>query len=466
MKSNKLNRRGFLAAVGGASSAVVLAACAPTPPAKPETITIKETVVVEKSVEKIVVATAPAVPDLGLTLKIGVVIPLTGDSAEPGQAWNEAVKVAVDYISETAESTGVSKQLKIVLSDSQDSEGSPVRGVEAAKKLVTVDGVQAIMGDFYSSVTSAFAKAVAIPNKVLVFTGGTNAKLTALNGAGATFLWQPCPADDLQATVLVAYMSKTFGETSKINIGYRNDAYAAGLATTFKESWEAQGGTIPQFVVYQPDQVTFDTEAQQLVADTPDGWLIVDFCEPFQKLRGPLERTGKWEGARTFGGDAMRGCGGGGDATSAESTPERRAKGVVGLRTTGANVSSGSSFADFEKLYIAKKSPKVNFLSFTAEIFDSVFVVYLAALAAKSIDTTEISRQVTAVTNAPAQEYDFTKLDQAMAALMRGEKIHFVGASGPLNFAAGGRVGAAIYDVDQTGADGVDVHIDLFEMAG
>ena len=49
---------------------------------------------------------------------------------------------------------------------------------------------------------------------------------------------------------------------------------------------------------------------------------------------------------------------------------------------------------------------------------------------------------------------------------MRGEKIHFVGASGPLNFAAGGRVGGAIYDVDQTGADGVDAHIDLFEMAG
>lgn len=42
MKSNKVTRRTFLRAVGGASSAVVLAACAPLP--TPEIVTIKETV--------------------------------------------------------------------------------------------------------------------------------------------------------------------------------------------------------------------------------------------------------------------------------------------------------------------------------------------------------------------------------------------------------------------------------------
>ena len=456
MKTSRLSRRTFIAAVGGASSAVILSACASTPPAKPEAITIKETVVVEKTVEKVVVATAPALPDLGLTLKYGVVAPLT-DGA--GQAWNESVRIAVDYINVTADSNGVSKQLKAVLSDSQDSEGSPVRGIEAAKKLVTVDGVQVIMGDYYSSITSAFTKAVAVPGKVLVFTGGTNAKLTQLNGAGATFLWHTCATDDLQAQVLFQYMGKTFGATSKINVGFRNDAYAAGLATTFKELWEGGGGSVPQFVIYQPDQVTFDTEAQQLVSDNPDGWLIVDFCEPFQKLRGPLERTGKWDAAKTFGGDAMRGCGG-----PSAGSPEERAKGIPGLRTTGANVESGSSFADFEKLYMEKAKPGVDFLSFTAEIFDAVFVAYLAALSARSIDTTEISRQVTAISNAPEKEYNFTELDQAMAALLRGEKIHFIGASGPLNYSAGGRVGTAIYDVSQTDPEGFDKVIEQFDM--
>lgn len=82
---------------------------------------------VEKTVEKVVVATAPALPDLGLTLKYGVVAPLTEGA---GQAWNESVRIAVDYINVTADSNGVSKQLKAVLSDSQDSESSPVRGIE------------------------------------------------------------------------------------------------------------------------------------------------------------------------------------------------------------------------------------------------------------------------------------------------------------------------------------------------
>lgn len=69
-----------------------------------------------------------------------------------------------------------------------------------------------------------------------------------------------------------------------------------------------------------------------------------------------------------------------------------------------------------------KRKPGVDFLSFTAEIFDAVFVAYLAALSARSIDTTEISRQVTAVTNAPEKEYNFTELDQAMAALCVAKK--------------------------------------------
>jgi ABC-type branched-subunit amino acid transport system substrate-binding protein len=69
----------------------------------------------------------------------------------------------------------------VELADSQDSQGNPQPGVEATQKLVNVDHVQVIVGDFYSSVTSAVATSVTIPNNVLIFTGGTNPALTKLN---------------------------------------------------------------------------------------------------------------------------------------------------------------------------------------------------------------------------------------------------------------------------------------------
>ena len=39
--------------------------------------------------------------------------------------------------------------------------------------------------------TSAVARAVAIPNRVLMFTGGTSPALTKLNTESPAFIWQP-----------------------------------------------------------------------------------------------------------------------------------------------------------------------------------------------------------------------------------------------------------------------------------
>src|SRR5262245_42550250 len=106
------------------------------------------------------------------TLKYGVLSGLTGDPAISGQAWNQAAKIGIDYIDETLKKLNLA-DVKVELSDSQDSQGNPQAGVEAAQKLVNINKVHVIIGDPWSGVTSAVARAVAIPNRVLMFTGGT-----------------------------------------------------------------------------------------------------------------------------------------------------------------------------------------------------------------------------------------------------------------------------------------------------
>src|SRR5258708_2295359 len=125
---------------------------------------------------------AMAADPLTFSLRYGVLAGLTGDPAASGQGWNEATKLAVDYVSDTVKKAGLAG-VTVVLADSQDSQGSPQPGVEAAQKLVQIDRVNVIIGDFYSSVTSAAATAVAIPNQIAMFTGGTSPALTKLNTA-------------------------------------------------------------------------------------------------------------------------------------------------------------------------------------------------------------------------------------------------------------------------------------------
>ena len=67
------------------------------------------------------------------------------------------------------------------------------------------------------------------------------------------------------------------------------------MAADFKTAWTAGGGTIPQYVLYNENQPTLDTAAQQLVQGSPTGWLFIDFCTNLPKLTDPLQPDGPVE---------------------------------------------------------------------------------------------------------------------------------------------------------------------------
>jgi hypothetical protein len=165
--------------------------------------------------------------------------------------------------------------------------------------------------------------------------------------------------------------------------------YGTNLSAVFKQAWLKGGGTIPEFVIYNPTQPTLDSEAQQLVEGNPNGWLFIDFCDTFEKLALPLTRTGKWDPARSFGSDTLNDCAGNGG------------RNYPGMRATQANASSGSSFPAFKALFERNVKPGVNFQSFLSEAFDSTFVAFLAALDAGSPAPLKLAAHVRAVTNSP-----------------------------------------------------------------
>jgi branched-chain amino acid transport system substrate-binding protein len=391
--------------------------------------------------------------DVSFTLKYGVLAGLTGDPAADGQAWNEAARLGIEQIAASLDRLG-HDGIKVELADSQDSQGSPQPGVEGAQKLVNIDGVQVIVGDFYSSVTSAVATAVTIPNNVLVFTGGTSPALTKLNdGLPVSLVWEPVAADDVQGKVLAHIIGQEFGASAKINVAARNDAYGSALSAIFKDAWEKGGGSVPQFVVYNHQAPTLETEAQQLVQSEPDGWLFIDFCQTFEKLAQPLARTGKWDPAKSFGSDTLNDC------------SNRGTKNYPGMRATQANASSGASFPAFKKLFEEKAREGVGFQPFVAEAFDSTFVAFLAALAARSADGPEIAKHIVPITNDPGERYTFEQLDGAIKAVLAGQDIHFVGATGDLNFTENGRVNSLAYDIWQHKPDGTAAAVKTITFA-
>src|SRR5262245_28003985 len=81
--------------------------------------------------------------NVSFTRKSAVLAGRTGDPAPSGQGWNEAAKLGVAYATEMLNKLNL-PNIKIVLADSQDSQGNAQAGVEAAQKLVNIDKVNVI----------------------------------------------------------------------------------------------------------------------------------------------------------------------------------------------------------------------------------------------------------------------------------------------------------------------------------
>jgi len=381
--------------------------------------------------------------DVNLTVKYGVLVSLTGTSGASGQLWNQATIVGVAYINKTLAQMGLGSHINAQLVDSQDSQSDAASGVEAARKLVSIDNVNVVMGDILSSVTAAVATSVTIPDHVVEFTGGTATSLPQINPKGIPpLLYQPPASNALEGAVLAQIIAAALGRKAAINVAAENDAYGAGLAADFKTAWTAGGGTIPEYVLYNENQPTLDTAAQQLVQGSPTGWLIIDFCTNLPKLTDPLQRTGQWNPQKTFGGDTLSDC---------KSQGQRA---IPGMRVAKPYVGGGSTLPQYQAYYQQTAKGGGTFQGWTAEAFDSVIVSFLAALEARSSDPAKFAQYIVPLTNAPGTKYTFVQLDKAITAILKGEKVQYEGVSGPLNFLSNGATGAPAFQIFEIQPDG------------
>ena len=238
-----------------------------------------------------------------LDLTIGDLIPLTGDLSDFGPPGDKAANLAVDKINEAIQEVGADHTVTLKTEDDQTSDQA---GVSAARKLVG-DGASCIAGSWASSVTIPVARSVSLKEGVLeISPASTSDEITGLDDPDG-LINRTAPPDSFQGPTLADAIAKDLGgaEGKTVNIGARNDSYGTGLAKTFSDAWEAQGGTIGQEVIYDPEAATYDSEAAKITSGNPDATVIIDFPETFAKVGPALVRTGNYDPSTTWGTDGL-----------------------------------------------------------------------------------------------------------------------------------------------------------------
>jgi ABC-type branched-subunit amino acid transport system substrate-binding protein len=375
-------------------------------------------------------------PEPKIQLRIGTVLPFTGDLAAYGKNLDQAVRIAVALQNESAKRLKLSG-VSVRLVGSEDGQTEARASVEAATKLVKVNKAQILIGEMASSATIPVAQSVAIPNKVVQITPTSTApQITSIRDNG--YLWRILSSDTLQGRVLAQAAIGAFGAKSSVAVGARNDAFGVALKDLFVSEFKRRGGTVESEVTWNPTQSTFDTEAQQLTRGNPDGFVIIDFPETFEKVGPALVRTGRWQPGKTLMTEAMR---------NEDVLDKLGAQAVSGMRGTAPTSVGAPARKPFDALFKRRARNPDAITGFEGSAFDAAMLGYLAAVKARSSSPARIKQQLRAVSGPPGKKYTFLQLDRAVRDLLAGKDIDYEGAWGPIDFDRNGDPGSAVYEI-------------------
>jgi neutral amino acid transport system substrate-binding protein len=375
-------------------------------------------------------------------LKIGTLLPTTGDLASIGQQMVGSVPLLVDTVNACGGVNGEPVALVQV-----DDQTDPKAGAAGMTKLATLDKVAGVVGSFASSVSTA-AVSVAVPNKVmLVSPGSTSPVFTqkAKNGDFKSFWARTAPPDTYQALALAQLARKKgFQRVSTVVI---NNDYGVGFEKAFVETFEKLGGTVvnkDRPVRYDPKAQTFDTEAATAFAGKPDAVIAVLYAETGSLLLKAAYQQGLTKGVQILLTDGVK----------SPTFPEQVGKGSDGQYIlTGAlgtvPGSDGQALESFNQLWKEKKGGSPG--EYAPQAWDAAALLVLASQAAKENTGVGIANKIREVSNAPGKEV--ADVCEGLKLLKEGQDINYQGASGNVDVDANGDV-LGVYDVWTVGEDG------------
>lgn len=184
----------------------------------------------------------------GETIKVGVVLPLTGPSANTGQDTLNGVKMAVDEANASGELPGT---IELIV---DDDRSTPSEGVSAVQKQITSDKVSVVLGAFNSNVSLAM-RDVAAENKIPQMTLGSAAD-NLTEGDKGEYVWRAHMYNQLQADQFASYITDALG-AKKVAVLVENTDYGIGLRDLWVPHFEQSGTEIVANETYNPADTDF-----------------------------------------------------------------------------------------------------------------------------------------------------------------------------------------------------------------
>jgi branched-chain amino acid transport system substrate-binding protein len=190
----------------------------------------------------------------GKPIKIGQVIPITGEAAESGKYHRQGAEIAVDKINAAGGING----RKLVLVHEDDQTTNP-GAVAAIQKLLEDKEIPMILGSIRSTQVQAMLPTIN-EAKIPVAIGGTNYGLTH---SGSQWVFRFRPHDGMSAKVIGQFIVQEM-KLKKVGIVHGSDAFGNGGRDMLVPAVKALGGEVVFVQGYNNQEKDFTAVIQGL----------------------------------------------------------------------------------------------------------------------------------------------------------------------------------------------------------
>lgn len=360
---------------------------------------------------------------LAAEIKVGTLLSHTGPLKEFGPNIQKGVVLCAKQMGEAG--------FEVALVH-EDSETSAIPATNAAKKLVELDRVVAIIGALASGVTVPVAESVTCPNNVILISpASTSPLITVLpSDANKDVLFRTCPSDALQG-VVAGKLAASYNKTAAIL--YVNNPYGQGLAEEFKRSFEKMKGTVTAMVPHDEKAAeSYTAELRKALSGNPDRLLAFSYPEHAKVY---LKEAIEFFKFRRF-----LFCDG---TKSQDIVKALGAENVENQMGTAPGTAGGKPYDMFNAMY-KEEFGKLPPLPFITNAYDAMATIGLAAYRAKlkGLDLTSknIRDNLRAVSGPPGTVIMPGEFSKAFDLLKEGKEINYEGAAGSVDYDKNGDV--------------------------
>lgn len=365
-------------------------------------------------------------------LTIGSLNPYSGNFSWIGANTTPAINMVKQTINDNGGING--RQVEIVKGD---TAGTPDSALPAAKRLINVENVQALIGP--SSLTIFTVIDIAKQNNVPIIspTAGT----TQLNQTGGEYVFRTVPSDSFQGRgIAVGVREKKYNgikSFDEMTIMVSDTPNQKSMSGVLEKRFEELGGNVVETVTLKPGKGSYSSEVGTMMNAGAGIAAVLTSMEDSVKILRAAFQAG-YEGHFFAGVDVSV------DETLT-NLPDKATDGMLGVQsgTYEAAKESGrlQKFTDRLQEFAGMK-PK----AFTRNAYDAMNIVSLAAKQAEvngsDVVGKNIAKNIPTVAKPP--EKKVTSYLQGSSALEGGADVNYDGLIGPMDFNQYGNVFAPI----------------------